>query len=127
MEVVTRESYAHRLGIVGEDGEFSRRALAGLLRAPLERWGLSPRSAILRHVREQLEAAGVRDRASPMVVEVLDDLVRLGECVGGLWGSRTLRRASAAALDSDRTGCRIAARSCARTQGYCRTAWRQQP
>ena len=86
MEVITRESYAHRLGIVGEDGEFSRRALAGLLRAPLERWGLSPRSAILRHVREQLEAAGVRDQTSSMVVEVLDDLVLLGDCVEAFGG-----------------------------------------
>ena len=31
--------------------------------------------------RKQLEAAGVRDRASPLVGEVLDDLVRLGDCV----------------------------------------------
>ena len=81
MDVITRESYAHRLGVVGGDGEISRRALAGLLRAPLERWGLSPRSAILRHVREQLEATGVRDRASVMVTEILNSLVRLGDCV----------------------------------------------
>ena len=81
LDVITRESYAHRLGVVGEDGEIPRRALAALLRTPLERWGISPRSAVLRHVREQLEAAGIRDRASTMVTEVLDNLVRIGDCV----------------------------------------------
>lgn len=81
MDVITRESYAHKLGVVDEHGDISRRALAGLLRAPLERWGLSPRSAILRHVRDHLEATGVRNRASAIVTEVLDSLVRLGDCV----------------------------------------------
>ena len=81
MHTITREAYAHELGVVEQDGEISRRALADLLRAPLERWSLSPRSAILQHVRHQLEAAGVRERGSPMVTIVLDSLVRLGECV----------------------------------------------
>ena len=81
LNVITRESYAHRLGVVGEDGEISRRALARLMRTPLERWGLSPRSAVLRHVRDQLEACGKRGLASTMVTEVLDGLVRIEDCV----------------------------------------------
>ena len=80
MEVITRDSFARKLGILGENGEISRRGLAGLLRAPLARWGLSARAAILRHAREQLEAAGLRDRASSLLNDILGDLVRLGEC-----------------------------------------------
>ena len=80
MEAITRDSFARKLGIVGEKGEISRRGLAALLRAPLERWGLSSRAAILRYAREQLEAAGLQDRASSHLNDVLDQLVRLGEC-----------------------------------------------
>ena len=78
--MITREEFARRLGIVGEDGKIIERGVAELLRAPLARWGLSPRAAVLRHARDQLEAAGVRDQASPNTAKVLDWLIRLGEC-----------------------------------------------
>ena len=81
LETITRDTYARKLGLIQEDGEISRRSLAGLLRAPLARWGLSPRKEILRYAREQLEAAGVLDRAGDPLLNSLDALVRLGECV----------------------------------------------
>ena len=79
MEAITRDEFARELGIIDRVGEISRRGLAKLLRAPLDRWGLSARTAILRHARRQLDAASVLDRASPLLNEVLDGLVRLGE------------------------------------------------
>ena len=81
LETITRDTYAHELGLIQEDGEISRHSLAGLLRAPLARWGLSPRKEILRYAREQLEAASVLDRAGDPLLNSLDALVRLGECM----------------------------------------------
>ena len=81
LETITRDTYARELGLIQEDGEISRRSLAGLLRAPLARWGLSPRKEILRYAREQLEAADVLDRAGDPLLKSLDALVRLGECM----------------------------------------------
>ena len=80
MQVITREQFTRELGIIGDEGELSERGLADLLRPPLARWGLSPRTALLRHARDQLEAAGVRDQASPLMNQILDRLVCLGEC-----------------------------------------------
>ena len=69
-----------RAGLVTDDGEVSEHGLAELLRAPLARWGLSPRAAVLRHARGQLEAAGLLERASNLAGKVLGRMVRLGEC-----------------------------------------------
>ena len=80
MQVITREEFTRGLGIFGDEGELSERGLAGLLRSPLARWGLSPRTALLRHARDQLEATGVRDQASPLMAQILERLVCLGEC-----------------------------------------------
>ena len=80
MQVTTREEFTRELGIVGDEGVLSERGLAELLRPPLARWGLSPRTALLRHARDQLDAAGVRVQASPLVAQILDRLVCLGEC-----------------------------------------------
>ena len=78
--MITREEFARGLGIVGEGGKVSERGVAELLRSPLARWGLSPRAAVLRHARDHLEAAGVRDQAPLLAAEVLDRLIHLGEC-----------------------------------------------
>ena len=80
LESIRREKFAHEIGLVSDNGEISKRGLADLLRSPLSRWGLSPRSAVLRYTRDQLDAAGLRDRASALVLDVLQRLLRLGEC-----------------------------------------------
>ncbi len=77
-EVITRYQLAEDLGFIGGDGEVSERAVAMLLRAPLERWGLSQERAVLGYVREQLAAAGVDGGA--IVKKVLERLQDLREC-----------------------------------------------
>ncbi len=80
LESIKRDAFAREAGLVRDDGEVSERGLAELLRAPLARWGLSPRAAVLRHARSQLEAAGLLERASDLAGKVLGRMVRLGEC-----------------------------------------------
>ena len=80
LESIRRDAFARDLGLVSNDGEVSHRGLADLLRSPLARWGLSPRSAILRYARQQLDATGLRERASQLVPKVLGRLLHLGEC-----------------------------------------------
>ena len=79
--VIGREQLARELGLTAEDGAFMRRGVAGLLRQPLSRWGLSPRRAVLRFAREQLDAAGLIELfPAPEVGKVLDQLQAMGEC-----------------------------------------------
>jgi hypothetical protein len=78
LEVVTPGQFARDLQLIDEAGALSDAALANVLRAPLTRWGLSPRRTILRYAREQLIAAEI-DGASD-VSRVLDRLLALGEC-----------------------------------------------
>ena len=80
LESLGREAFARESGLVSDDGEVLARGLADLLRSPLSRWGLSPRSNVLRHARDQLDAAGLRGRASHLLPGVLENLLRLGEC-----------------------------------------------
>ncbi len=80
LESIKRDAFAREAGLVTDDGEVSERGLAELLRAPLARWGLSPRAAVLRHARSQLEATGLLERASDLAGKVLGRMVRLGEC-----------------------------------------------
>lgn len=65
-------------GFTDDEGRLSERAIADSLRAPLSRWGLSPKGAVLKHVRAELRAAGVDDTSG--VPRVLQKLVDLGEC-----------------------------------------------
>lgn len=81
LESITRDGYARELGLVSDGCEISERGLADLLRAPLARWGLSSKTKLLSYARTQLEAAGLRDRASGLVAKVLGRLVQLKECV----------------------------------------------
>lgn len=80
LESIGRDAFARETGLVSDNGEVSERGLADLLRSPLSRWGLSPRSNLLRHARVQLDAAGLRDRASHLLPIVLERLIRLREC-----------------------------------------------
>lgn len=77
---VGRDTYAREIGLVGDDGRILDRGLAKLLRSPLARWGLSPKTAILRYARRQLDAADVLHHTSESVVSVLGRMVELGEC-----------------------------------------------
>ena len=78
LETITPNQLADELHLY-DNGELSERAVADLLRAPLARWGLSPRSAVLRHTSEQLKAAGLSEPTTA-VSRVLDRLLALGEC-----------------------------------------------
>ena len=80
LESIQRDEFARTAGLVTNDGKVSERGLADLLRAPLSRWGLSPRSDVLRHARDQLDVAGLREAASKLLPNVLGRLIRLGEC-----------------------------------------------
>ena len=66
------------LGYLDGKGTPSYRAIAGLLRAPLNRWGLSSKRAVLGHARAELRAGRVDDVSG--VPRVLQRLVDLGEC-----------------------------------------------
>lgn len=77
---VGRDTYAREIGLVADDGGILHRGLANLLRSPLARWGLSPKTAILRYARRQLDAAGVLPHTSDLVVSVLERMAELGEC-----------------------------------------------
>lgn len=78
LEIQPREQIATRLGYLNDNGQLSQRAVAGLLRAPLERWGLSPKRSVLGYARAQLRAVGL-DGADE-VSRVLKRLIALGEC-----------------------------------------------
>ena len=80
VESIRRDTFARDLGLISVDGKASERALADLIRVPLSRWGLSPRSHVLRYARDQLDAAGLRDRLSQLLPAALKSLTRLGEC-----------------------------------------------
>ena len=76
------QSSAHfrdRFGYADSEGQPSDREIANLLRAPLLRWGLSPKRAVVKHVRSELRAAGIVDPSH--VPRVLQRLIELGECV----------------------------------------------
>ena len=81
LESIQRDAFARKRGLISNDGDVLERGLADLLRAPLSRWGLSPRSDVLRYARRQLDVAGLGGTASQFLPKVLARLIRLGECV----------------------------------------------
>lgn len=78
LRTMLRTELGARLGYLDEDGRLSSGVVADLLRAPLTRWGLSPRRAVLKHARDQLRAGDVEDVSA--VPHVLQQLVDIGEC-----------------------------------------------
>ena len=80
LESIGRDKFARETGLTSDQGGVSDRGLADLLRMPLCRWGLSSRSAVLRHAKDQLEAVGLQGQASQELPNILDQLVRFGEC-----------------------------------------------
>ena len=60
------------------EGRPSERAIASILRTSLNRWGLSPKQAVLKYTRDELETVGVEDISC--VPRVLQRLIDLGEC-----------------------------------------------
>lgn len=82
-----RALLARDLGLVKGD-EIPRRGVAGLLRAALSRWGLSPRRALTLYARRQLEATHFAEQSTALVVSnVLDYLQTLRECDEVMVGS----------------------------------------
>ena len=80
LEAIQQDALARELGLLTDDWEISERGLAALLRLPLSRWGLTPKAAVLRYARDQLDAAGLRDRASSQLPNILRRLAQIGEC-----------------------------------------------
>ena len=78
LEIITKAQLANDLGLLDSSGQISEYTVANLLRAPLNRWGLSPKRTILKYAREQLRAGG-RDDVSCVPI-ILERLVTLGEC-----------------------------------------------
>ena len=79
IEMITEGELRVALGLLDDGGAPSDRGLAELLRAPLARWGLSPRREVLRYARVQLDLVGLRE-ASDRLTGVLDGLIKLGDC-----------------------------------------------
>ena len=81
LALISREDIALELNLVDEEGALANRGVAELLRQPLSRWGLSPRRAVLRFAREQLDVAGLGEQVTaPEVGKVLDQLQAMGDC-----------------------------------------------
>ena len=81
LAITSRSDIARELMLGGSDGRPPERGLAQLIREYLHRRGLSPRAAVLRYAREQVDAAGLRDGLPASAVSaVLDRLVAFGDC-----------------------------------------------
>ena len=78
LQTQSRAQLGAHLGYLDAQVKPSYRAIASLLRAPLSRWGLSPKRAVLEHARAELRAGGVEDVSG--VTRVLQRLVDLCEC-----------------------------------------------
>ena len=78
LRTLSRPQLGAHLGYVDGQGKPGFRAIADLLRAPLNRWGLSPKRAVLQYVRAELRAYGVEDLSR--IPRVLQRLVDIGEC-----------------------------------------------
>lgn len=67
-----------QFGYRDAEGRPSERGIASILRAPLNRWGLSSKRSVLKHARAELRACGVDEVGD--VPHVLRRLVDIGEC-----------------------------------------------
>lgn len=78
LRTLPRAELSAYLGYLDDEGNPSDRATADLLRGPLNRWGLSPKRAVLEYARAELRACGIEDVSG--VPRILQRLVELGEC-----------------------------------------------
>jgi hypothetical protein len=78
LQTITKSQLADDLGLIDSDGRVSECVVANLLRAPMARWGLSPKRTVLKYARDQLRAGGLEDVGC--VQKVLQRLMSLGEC-----------------------------------------------
>ena len=78
LRTLPRAQLGTHLGYLDDEGNPSQRAIADLLRTSLNRWGLSPKRAVLEYGRAELRTCGVEDVSG--VPRVLQRLVELGEC-----------------------------------------------
>ena len=78
LRTLPRDQVGTYLGYLDDEGNPSERAIADLLRTPLNRWGLSPKRAVLEYARAELRACGIEDVSG--VPHILQRLVDLGEC-----------------------------------------------
>ena len=67
-----------QFGYLDAEGRPSDRGIANVLRAPLSRWGLSPKRSVLKHARAELRTSGVDEVGD--IPRVLRRLVDIGEC-----------------------------------------------
>ena len=74
----SRAQLSTQFGYLDAEGRPSERAIANILRAPLSRWGLSPKRDVLKHARAEFRAGGVEDVSD--IPRVLRRLVDIGEC-----------------------------------------------
>lgn len=77
VRIYSRAQLGVELGYLNAEGELGNYAIANLLRAPLSRWGLAPKQAVLEHARKNLRACGIDPEA---VKYILQRLVDIGEC-----------------------------------------------
>ncbi len=78
LRTLSRPQLGAHIGYLDGEGKPSYRAIADLLRAPLNRWGLSPKRTVLQYVRTELRAFEVEDLSR--IPRVLQRLVDIGEC-----------------------------------------------
>lgn len=78
LRTLTKAQLGTYLGYLDDEGDPSDRAIADLLRTPLNRWGLSPKRAVLEYARAELRACGIEDVSG--VPRILQRLIELGEC-----------------------------------------------
>ena len=78
LETLSKAQLAKDLRLIDANGKTSERTVSNLLRAPIARWGLSPKRSVLKYARDQLRAAGVNDVSC--VPKVLQHMIALGEC-----------------------------------------------
>jgi len=77
LRILPRPQLGAHLGFLDGEGKPGYRAIADLLRAPLNRWGSSPKRTVLQYVRAELRAYGVEDLSR--IPRVLQRLVEIGE------------------------------------------------
>ncbi|MCA1791321.1 MAG: hypothetical protein LC667_16150 [Thioalkalivibrio sp.] len=74
----SRAELSAQFGYLDAEGRPSDRGIANILRAPLSRWGLSPKRSVLKQARAEFRASGVDEVGD--IPRVLRRLVDIGEC-----------------------------------------------